>query len=295
MTKRERTRKPRIWEVDFFRGFAIIMVIWDHLMVDFGMFKWLWVSSGTQWLADLGQFGVDYLDSTLRLFWRPVFLFIFFFASGLSTAFSKNNLIRGLKLAVVAAGVSLVTFLITKYTGEDLFILFGVLHCIAAIILIYTILSLALDAIVRLVTKLAKKEYSKKVSALVTGLVCLALSFLFIWIHNRFNASIYATDYQTTYIRTDKEWLGLFFNVYSWATADYFPLFPYISFFFFGAGLAPVLYSKRKSLFPSLDGKWHLLFTTAGKYSLIIYLACQVVLFALIALVTYIATGLFIF
>lgn len=295
MTKPQKTKKPRIWEVDFFRGFAIIMVIWDHLMVDFYMFRGLWASTGVQWLTEMGQFGADYLDSNLRLFWRPVFLFIFFFSSGLSTAFSKSNLLRGLKLAVVAAGVSLVTYLITKYTGDDLFILFGVLHCIAAIILIYTILSFAVDAMVRLISKFAKKEYSKKLSALIVGLVCLALSFLFIWIHNRFNASIYARDFQTIYIQTDKEWLGLFFNVYSWATADYFPLFPYIAFFFFGAGLTPILYSKRKSLLPSLDGKWHLPFTIAGRHSLIIYLACQVVLFALIALVTYIATGLFIF
>lgn len=295
MNRPQRTKKPRIWEVDFFRGFAIIMVIWDHLMVDFYMFKWLWASTGVQWLADMGQFGADYIGSNLRLFWRPVFLFIFFFSSGLSTAFSKNNLIRGLKLAVVAAVVSLLTYLITKYTGDDLFILFGVLHCIAVIILIYTILSFAVDAAIRLILKFAKKEYSKRLSALIVGLVCLALSFIFIWIHNRFNTSIYAGDFQTTYIQTDKEWLGLFFNVYSWATADYFPLFPYIAFFFFGAGLAPVLYSKRKSLLPSLDGKWHLPFTAAGRHSLIIYLACQVVLFALIALVTYIATGLFIF
>jgi uncharacterized membrane protein len=142
---------------------------------------------------------------------------------------------------------------------------------------------------------LSKKEYSKRVASLVTGLVCLALSFVFIWIHNKYNTSLYATDFQSAYIRTDKEWLGLFFNVYSWATADYFPLFPFISFFFFGAGLAPVLYPKRKSLMPSLDGKWHLPFTTAGRYSLIIYLALQVILFLLIALVTYFAAGVFIF
>src|SRR5690606_24775890 len=119
--------KPRIWEVDFFRGFAIIMVVWDHLMVDFTMFRSLWISTGVDWLSALGAFGSDYMGSTLRLFWRPVFLFIFFFASGLSTAFSKNNLFRGLKLAAVSIGVSVVTYLIQKYTGEQLFILFGVL------------------------------------------------------------------------------------------------------------------------------------------------------------------------
>lgn len=284
-----------MWEVDFFRGFAIIMVIWDHLMVDFYMFQYTWVDSGVKWLMELGQFGADYLDSYLRLFWRPVFLFIFFFASGLSTAFSKNNLVRGLKLAVVSVAVSLFTYLITEMTGENLFILFGVLHCIAVIILCYALLAYAIDGIVRLSERLAGKEHSKRLSDLTLGIVCLALSFLFIWINNKYNTSLYAQDYQSSYITTDKQWLGLFFNVYSWATADYFPLFPFISFFFFGAGLAPLLYPKRKSLMPSLDGVWHKPFTVAGRYSLIIYLGLQVVLFALIALVTYIATGTFIF
>lgn len=293
MSKTPRIKKSRVWEIDFFRGISILLVVWDHAMVDLTIFHSAWKATGVEWLMNWGLFGYDYLNSDVRFFWRPVFLFIFFFASGLSTAFSKNNLVRGLRLAAVSVVVSVVTYLLSSWTGGDYFVLFGVLHCIAAIILIYTLLVMLIDGVNRLISLLATKQYSQKLSKIITAFVCLALSVVFYWVHKKYNVSLYETDYQNLYVNTEKEWLGLFFYVRSWATADYFPLFPFISYFFLGAGLTQFLYPQRKSLMPSIDGKWNKVFTTAGKYSLFIYLAIQVVMFALFALITYIAAGVF--
>lgn len=289
----KKAKKARIWEVDFFRGFAIIMVIWDHAMVALTLFHSTWIALGEEWLAEWGQFGFDYLYSDLRLFWRPVFVFIFFFASGISTAFSKNNLIRGLRLAGVSLMVTLFTYLFSYLTGGYYQILFGVLHCIAVIILIYTLFSYLVDGTNRLISGLMNKAYSALTSKMVLSILCLFLAGVFYWIHLEFNISLYETDVQNMYLRTDSKWLGLFFYVENWATADYFPLFPFISFFFFGAGLAHFLYPKRKSLMPSLDWGWHKPFSLAGRYSLIIYLSIQIVVFAVFALITFIATGEF--
>lgn len=294
MSKPLKLKRPRVWEIDFFRGLAILLVVWDHAMVDLTIFHAAWKQTGVEWLINWGLFGMEYLKSDVRFFWRPVFLFVFFFASGISTAFSKNNLIRGIRLAIVSAGVTLVTYLLSEWTGGDYFVLFGVLHCIAVIIIIYTLIALLIDLIIKVISKLSKVQYKEKLSRIVLAITCLALSAVFYWIHKKYNVSLYETDYYRQFIETDKEWLGLFFYVNSWSSADYFPLFPFISYFFLGAGLTQFLYPQRKSLLPSLDGKWNKLFTLSGKYSLIIYLAIQVVMFGLFALITYIAAGVFI-
>lgn len=295
MMKDKRKKKSRMWELDFFRGFAIIMVVWDHLMVDFTLFSYAWRNSGVEWLQGLSEFGRDYLLSDLRMFWRPVFLFIFFTVSGLCTAFSKNNLFRGIKLGLLAVALSAFTYLFSYFSGGDYFILFGVLHCLAVIIIIYALFSLVAEGIFRVVNLISKKEISKYLYKIVFSFLCLAISAVFFWIHTEYNASLYATEYPNMYVSYDNPIMGMFFYTRDWQTADYFPLFPYISFFFFGAGLTQFLYRSKQSLMPSLDGKWNKLFTVAGRYSLIIYLSTQIILFLILALITYIATGVFLF
>ncbi|HHT82891.1 MAG: heparan-alpha-glucosaminide N-acetyltransferase domain-containing protein [Christensenellales bacterium] len=285
----KKIKKARIWEADFFRGLAILLVVWDHTMVDLAMFYPVWKEAGVSWLIEWGEFGFEYLSSFARYFWQPVFLFVFFTISGLSTAFSKNNFLRGIKLAAVALLVSVVTYLLEFYTGDQYFILFGVLHCISANILIYSLVAFLIDFFVRIMSKLLKSPYNRRLSQIITAFACLALSAVFYWIHHKFNVSFYE-DY---YLTTDSKILGMFFYAQNWATADYFPLFPFISFFFLGAGLSCFLYPQKKSLLPSLDGGWHKAVTFAGRYSLIIYLALQVVLFSAFALITYCAAGVF--
>ena len=293
MNKTKKKKKNRIWELDFLRGFAIIMVVWDHTMVSFSIFRYNWFTMGVDWLVKLGEFGDDYLFSYLRLFWRPVFLFIFFFISGLCTAFSKNNLWRGIKLAIVAGLVSLFTYILSELTGDYYFIMFGVLHCMAVIIIIYSLFALLVSGVVKLFSYLAKKQYNEKITKILLSTFCIALGIVFYIIHEKYNISLYETEPARMFIDTDNKWLGMFLTTRNWSTADYFPLFPYISYFFLGAGFTNILYPKKKSLFPSIDGKWHYPVTIAGKYSLLIYLLCQVVVFAILILITYIATGQF--
>lgn len=293
MKKSIKIKKPRVWEIDFFRGFAILLVVWDHAMVDLAMFHYTWKTLGVNWLTEWGLFGIEYLYSDIRLFWRPVFLFIFFFASGISTAFSKNNFIRGIRLAVVSLAVSLITYALSYFTGDEYFILFGVLHCISVIILIYTLLVFLIEKAIKLITIISKQNYNEKLSKTIISVICIVLGIVFYFINHKYNISLHETDLNKMFVSTDSKWLGLFFYARNWSTADYFPLFPFISFFFLGAGLTRFLYPQKKSLFPSLDGKWNKIFTVSGKYSLIIYLAIQVVVFALLALLTFIATGEF--
>ena len=267
-------KKNRIWELDFLRGFAIVMVTVDHAMYDFCCMFPAWRRSDT-FLKTLYELGRSYLYGDLRVFWRPAFLFLFFCVSGLCTAFSRNNFIRGARLFVVAALVSLVTYVVQTVAGVDCFILFGVLHCLALVTLAYA----ACDGLVRLVFKLVskKKTIQPIVRKIVKVVVMLLFTAAFFVINQKFNVRLNDVFVKGSVIGYENDWRGLFFYEISWWTADYFPLFPYIAFFFLGAALAEVLYPKRKSLLPRLDGKWHYVFSVPGRFSLPIYLMGQVV------------------
>ena len=181
------------------------MVVWDHLMVDFTLFGNSWMS--VDWLNRLSIFGWDYVGSDLRIFWRPVFLFIFFTVSGLCTAFSKNNLWRGIKLALVSIGLSIFTYLFSLFSGEDYFILFGVLHCMAAIIIIYALLRLAWEGMFKLVEFFRKKEISPIVKKLAFCFVCLALSAVFFGFTQNTTPAFMPLEKQNSLITTRLLWV----------------------------------------------------------------------------------------
>lgn len=273
-------KKERIWELDFLRGFAILMVIVDHSMFDFSALFSHWGTSGVAFLESLYSLGVSYISSDIRIFWRPAFLFLFFVTAGLSTAFSKNNFLRGLRLAFVAMLISLVTYYAEDVLDASTFVLFGVLHSMAVIILAYSIISLLVELCVKLVYKLKKSTINHKTYIYTLSILCLILSVIFYFINKKYNVGIIdATGYNQT-VDTTSKWLGLFFYTDNWWTADYFPLFPFISFFFFGAAMSPILYPKKKSLLQKLDGIWHTPFTFAGRHSLAFYLGGQIVVLA---------------
>ncbi len=275
-------KKNRIWELDFFRGFAIIMVVIDHAMYDLAYLCSGWRHSGRPWMAALSNFGYSYMKGETRFFWRPSFLFLFFCISGICTAFSKNNLVRGLRLFAVSALVSVLTYAAEAVLEENCFILLGVLHCLALITLSYALFELLFE----LATKPFSKKLPPKIKTVIKSVLLLALSVAFIIINNKYNVRLSDVFGSGAVINNNNDWLGLFFYERSWWTADYFPLFPFIAFFFFGASLADILYPKKQSLLPCLDGKWHYVFSVPGRYSLWIYLAGQVVAIGLCMLLT---------
>ncbi len=278
-------RKTRIWELDFIRGYAILMVLVDHTMYDFRYLFPEWKGSGIAVLEWLNNVGTLYMTSDVRFLWRPAFLFLFFSVSGVCTAFSRNNLLRGLRLFGISVFVSIGTYLAQQWTGEKCFILLGVLHCLAIITLSYALLRLLLDGTFTLVRK--KKKVSERLERWMHFAVFLLLAVALFIVNELYNVrfvDVFGTQHLT--IAYNHDWRGLFFYEQSWWTADYFPLFPFISFFFFGASLSSVLYPKKKSLLPRLDGKWHAVFSFPGRYSLWIYLLGQVVAIGICFLLT---------
>ena len=269
-------RNKRVWELDFLRGLSILLVVWDHAMYDFARVFSSWATGPSDFLRSTYRFAHEYIYGDLRFLWRPAFLFLFFCTSGLCTALSKNNLFRGMRLWCVACAVSLVTFVAEAVSGEYAFALFGVLHCLAVCILSFCLVYWASKGITALCAKLGKREYDTSVERWVSTGLCFALAGIFIALHFTYNVTLSEMTKHYAYVISDSKWIGLFVVNDKWWTADYFPLLPYISFFYIGAGFSRVLYEKKRSLLPLVDGYWNRPFCFTGRHSLIVYLGGQV-------------------
>ncbi len=80
----------RIWELDFLRGFSIIMMVWDHLMFD--------LKSIPSWFSNYGDlehpilqtvvdFAHSYWYGSARAVGHFIFVAIFLLVSGISFTF----------------------------------------------------------------------------------------------------------------------------------------------------------------------------------------------------------------
>lgn len=280
---RVKIRKKRAWELDFLRGLAIILVSFDHTMVDAAyIFGEAWIKSGNAFLTGFADFALDYLLSDLRLFWRPIFIFLFFFVSGICTGFSRNNLLRAVKMIGVAAFITGATAVTEFAMGiKGTFILFGVIHCFASIITIYAICELIMF----------RPFKDKKYAKYVFSAICLIIGAVILILNAKYNVTLneYEADHTVNFVETNGGILGMFVfaePTSPFITADYFPLLPYMGYFFLGAGLTQFLYPNKKSLLPFLDGKWHYPVTVAGRFSLFILLGWQVLAFFVLGLLS---------
>lgn len=283
LEKKPRRKRERAWELDALRGLAILLVVWDHVMYSVGHIFYIdgWEYSSSAFLNAFGEFALDYWDSMLRVYGWPVFVFIFFFVSGVCTGFSRNNFLRGLRLAAVALLVTGATYVLDEVLGfSGTYIQFGVLHCLALCILLFSIVALPVDLLDRV-----------KNGRFIKAAIYLAVAAALIAINYTCNITLYEVNTTNHVVPSTSPITGMFVYTRDWWTADYFPLLPFFGFFMIGAACAPAFYPEGKSLLPKLDGKWNRFLTVPGKYSLYIYLGIQVVAIFLLWLLTLAITG----
>lgn len=107
----------RLWEIDFFRGVALILMIIFHLVFD---------------LKEFGQVEINY-SSGFFYYLGKVAGNLFILLAAISCTLSKNNLHRGLKIL----GFGLVITLVSHIYNPSYGIKFGILHFLGVSILIY--------------------------------------------------------------------------------------------------------------------------------------------------------------
>jgi len=115
--------RQRIWEIDFLRGVAIILVVGYHLLFDLGEFV------GTKrflgWSTDL--------SSVAWTIAQHFFAGLFVLLSGTSSTLTRSNVRRGLRLLAVSFAVTVVTYVFDPTSA----IFFGILQCLAVSMLLY--------------------------------------------------------------------------------------------------------------------------------------------------------------
>lgn len=109
--------RPRIWELDFLRGIAILLMVFFHLMFDLNHFFQVSVIYDSGIIYYIGKFSAV----------------LFILIAGVSCSLSRNNLRRGIQLLILGLMITLVTNL----TVPGLNIIFGILHFLGTSIIIY--------------------------------------------------------------------------------------------------------------------------------------------------------------
>lgn len=239
--------RSRYHLLDEIRGFCIL------LMVVYHAFYTLATSFGLSLAADLFNIFRPV---------EPLFAGIFILLSGFSCRLSKNNLKRGLLLAAVAVALSVFLW----FVMPSQMIWFGILHCLAACILLFALLRKALN---RIPTWL--------------GVLLSAALFALTWGVPYYNGGYFGIPPFAVYwpIAWQQVDFLLPFGMSTLYTTDLFPLFPW--FFCFLAG---TFLGNWKQSLPKCAKRLHIRpLAFMGRYSLWIYLFHQPVIYGLATLI----------
>ncbi len=241
--------RPRIHTLDEVRGFAIFCMIFFHAFYSIGVFF------NAKWGMDLLMFFMPA---------EPYFAGLFIAMSGLACNLSHSNLERGVKLGIIALGVTLVTYIMDEISGDGYLISFGILHMLAVGMLVYGLIN----------------KYLKLIPSWI-GMLLNTVLFFFTYNIARGSVGI---PYLFT-IKLPEEWYTTKFLFAfglpdkTFASSDYFPIIPWIFLFIAGTYLGRIAVKKK---FPRFMFKKRIpLFAFMGRHSLLIYLVHQPVIFAL--------------
>lgn len=241
----KKKKKWRIHLLDELRGLAVICMIFYHAFYTIGEILHV------QWGIALVEFFTPA---------EPYFAGLFIFISGMACNLSKSNIERGVKLGVVALGVTLVTHLVIP----DHIITFGVLHMLAVCMMLYGL-----------------TERYLKVIPIWLGMTLNILLFFFLYYTQ-------VGQFGIPYLKMwdfPKEWYTtnflfmLGFPNKTFISSDYFPLFPWMFMFFAGGFFGRLIPMKK---FPKWTAKKHIPpLAFVGRHALLFYIAHQPVIYGI--------------
>ncbi len=255
--------KKRIFELDIIKAIAIIAMIIDHftILLSFSGGTSGWASFVFSNYNEISSPFMDNLiriidifqNSSFRLICHYIFVTIFLAICGISCTLSHSNTKRGIKIIGAGLIITFVTVILSIISGEELYILFGILSTLGFSILIY-------EVIVRI--------YDNKWLLLGIGFLIILWGFLIRW----WDAPYIYSIKDLNFINVIKMILG-----YVVFGEDCFGLIPCAGVVLIGGFIGKTLYQNKVSIIPKLDGKWTKPFTFIGKHALLIYLIHQVI------------------
>lgn len=237
----------------------MLWVIFDHIFYDAGVLYYSEFSTPIGLF--IGEFSRRYMTGVYRSIAHPIIIVLFFSLSGVVARFSKNPLKRAVKIFLYAVALWLVTWIFSIITGLNCTITVGVLYAFA----VCSFCSLPFI------------KYDVKFwISIVIGVVLTTVGLLY-----RFGVFTFLS----------KELFFVFYNEIGFTLSeDYFPVLPYLGYYFIGFGIGKILYKEKKAYVALSEktAKWLSPVTHIGRTSLKRYFSSQVtaiVIFELLILV----------
>jgi uncharacterized membrane protein len=196
----------------------------------------------------------EFLGAPWWLFTNPIldvahyfFAGMFIFLSGVSSRFSHSNILRGLKVIAAALVITAVTWFM------DMAILFGILHFLGFCMVFYGLTHRFFDKIPKRAAPVIYIFFLVITAILINKLNALSLGIRWLWP------------------------LGITYP--GFASADYFPLFPWIFVFLLGTWAGDIV---RSGILPKTFYTWNIkYFPSVGRKAFIIYLVHQPALYGI--------------
>lgn len=266
-------KRKRIWEIDFLRGFFLTGVLLFHLAYDFSALPYVFYNFYEVAPWDFIKFSAwvsDVIYNPDMIWGVRFFSGGFLVITGISCAFSRNNLVRGLKILAVAYLITLATAILTYLLDTDMFIAFGILHCIGFSLIVVGLI------------EWVERKVGHRLSAWIVlglGLAIWALGYWFIYGLGAEDMVLPVEDL------TPWGYLRVMFGL-EVISGDTFGLVPNAGKILVGVALGRLLYEKNKaSLLPRLDGRWGKPLEFMGRHTFAFYILCQPVYILILAAV----------
>lgn len=235
-------KKERVWELDALRGICIIGVIIVHFVFDLTYFL-----------------GVDLNTPAVFDFIQQNGGVLFIVISGICVTLGHHFFKRGIVVLFCGFAVTWVTYVmyLTKVSGKDIIIYWGILHLLGACMILYGLI--------------------KKLPTAVIPFIAAALII-----------PGYILAGKTFDLKGFSSILTIFgFVPKGFVSGDYFPLMPNLGWFMIGIFIGRTAYKRKKSLLPSFPYRSVpvRILSFLGRHSLWIYLLHQPVISGVIAII----------
>ncbi len=293
--------KERFWEIDFLRGLCVSLMIIDHLMFClYDILPFLNDMFGTNIFAGAEAVGRWYWTWDLRILVRQVVITMFFMLCGVSCTLTRGNFRRGILLAIVAAGITAVTYVVENNFGlSNATVLFGVIHMIAAGVFLYAFIDNAAIAAGDALGQGKAVRIAREALRFLPALVGIGL---LVWYFTQCSFVTYTGGiwqiHETVPARGSTEdnlFLSIFVYVdgfnFSHYSGDYFPVLPFAALILVGGAIGRLIYhSSAKYALSPLDGAWNSGVCFIGRHAAFVYVAHMVVIPVALFLTAWIAS-----